>query len=396
MAERRKMLPGCRVAVLHQGCIPTYRGPFFSLLHKYSANEYVVFHGDPPTFSALEACRGPFDFPNAYVSNKEFRLGGCDLVYQPVVRRILAGDFHALVLGHEFKFLASLLVQGLFRLTGKKVILWGHGFHQKSASLLARLLSSSVVRHGCDGYLAYSAAGAEKLKRLGMDEDRVTVLRNTIDIDEQIKAHAAVLKVDSGAMRRDMGLLPDSKVLLAIGRLDERKRFDEAIMAVRRLHRAGRGVELVVVGDGPQRDRLEGLAGETPVHFLGGIHEPRGVAEIMRISAAVLIPGAVGLAINHAFAQGKPVITRDGALHGPEVEYLKPGENGLLVEGDFDRFVAVLDALLSDEPRLARLAAGALASRAELGMDYMVAQFDQGVNKVLAGAAEGGKSFAGK
>jgi len=106
----------------------------------------------------------------------------------------------------------------------------------------------------------------------------------------------------------------------------------------------------------------------------------------------VVIPGAVGLAINHAFAHGLPLVTRTGALHGPEIEYLEDGVNGRLVEGDLDAFARGIAEVVGAPDRRAELASGALRSGGALGLDAMVDAFDQAVAAVTSGERRGRKN----
>jgi len=52
----------------------------------------------------------------------------------------------------------------------------------------------------------------------------------------------------------------------------------------------------------------------------------------------MLIPGYVGLAVSHAFALGVPIVTQEAPgnipFHGPEVESIVDGANGMIVKRD--------------------------------------------------------------
>jgi len=382
-----------RVAVLHQGFVPTYRARFFEQLNARSSAEYVVFHGNPPTGSGWQAAPEPLQFPNVRVDNREIPFGKWRAIYQPVVQRILADRFDAVVMGHELKFLSNLVLALRARQRRLPVIFWGFGFHAKvgvgfsakSSGLAFGMVSQvkDLLARQADGYLAYTEGGAENLRRIGMPEHKVWVVRNTIDVESQIRLHANYQRVDPAELRRELGLLPDSAVLLYVGRLLPAKQVDLLIQAVRRINAmqlCRRPIEVLIIGDGPAAEALRGRALNLPqVRFLGALYDQDRVARYMRVAAAMVIPGFVGLAVNHAFAQGVPVITRDHALHSPEIEYLRNGENGLIVPGDMEDFAHVL-ARFVDAPEIQqKLAAGALESREELHLDHMVERFDQAV-----------------
>jgi glycosyltransferase involved in cell wall biosynthesis len=388
---------GYRIAVLHQGFVPTYRKAFFELLNRTSTSEYVVFHGDPPGDSGLVAAAEPYDFPNVRVVNREIPIGRWRAIWQPVVRQIARGDYDAVVLGHEVKFLSNLTLAALFRMRRRSVLLWGFGFHvkmgigyrNKASATLARatgLVKDAIARR-VDGYLAYTDRGAEALRLAGVPDDRIWVIRNTIDIAEQCELHDRLADADEAALRRELGLKPDSVVFLFLGRLVEAKRAEEAIEAVIRLNEEARTrhpVELVVIGGGPKQAELASrYAGRPGILLRGRIPEEETVARYMRVASALLLPGYVGLAVNHAFAHGLPVITRRHELHSPEVEYIEDGRSGLIIDGDFRAFVSELAGLADDPGRLQRLAAGALEAREGLRLESMVTRFDEAVTATI-------------
>jgi glycosyltransferase involved in cell wall biosynthesis len=95
----------------------------------------------------------------------------------------------------------------------------------------------------------------------------------------------------------------DDGFLLVAARLLAYRRIDLAVAAATALRR-----ELVVVGDGPERARLEAMGGPS-VRFLG--HLGRGdLVELFRRCHAYLLPGIedFGIAPVEAMACGKPVV----------------------------------------------------------------------------------------
>lgn len=62
-------------------------------------------------------------------------------------------------------------------------------------------------------------------------------------------------------VRRRWGMRPEDKVILTVNRLDPRKRIPLLLEAVQRMGPSERGIRLIVVGDGPERQALEETAG---------------------------------------------------------------------------------------------------------------------------------------
>jgi glycosyltransferase involved in cell wall biosynthesis len=127
---------------------------------------------------------------------------------------------------------------------------------------------------------------------------------------------------------------------LAGGRLVPYKRIDRAIAAANLA-----GFRLKVFGEGPDRDRLESMAGPT-VEFLGHVSDDE-LPLVMARARAFLFPGEedFGIVPVEAQAAGRPVIAwnrggvRESVIDGQTgVLYDDPSANGLL-EG-LDRFEA--------------------------------------------------------
>ena len=115
----------------------------------------------------------------------------------------------------------------------------------------------------------------------------------------------------------------DDGYFLVAARLLGYRRIDVAIRACTLL-----GRELVVVGDGPERRRLEKMAGPS-VSFLGHVSRSSLVDLFVRCHG-YLMPGVedFGIAPVEAMAAGKPVIAFDG---GGARETVLPGVTGILV-----------------------------------------------------------------
>jgi glycosyltransferase involved in cell wall biosynthesis len=389
--ERQKR----RVAVVHDGYIPRYRVRLYELLAEISDIEYVVFHGPPPKRNPALRPSGPLRFPNVEVPNYELRLGPKAVVWQGLVRQIARGGFDALVMGAWLRFVSGLVLFPAFKAMGRPVILWGQGRDKQedSATLLRPLMplaetAKARIANLADGYLVYTDAGARDLAARGVRRDRIFVVHNTIDMEEQVALHAELAGADLAALRADLGLREESSVLLYVGRLYSEKRVEELVASARALNAGGSlgsPVEVVVIGDGPDRSSVAMEAdGDPYIHLRGEVSDQREIARHMKVASAVVLPGKAGLAVNHAFGHGVPVITSAGDFHAPEFAYISQGRNGLIAESSAE-LPDVLSNFLSSAELQRRLAAGALEARDGLGADAMAAAFDRGVRTVLAG-----------
>jgi len=383
-----------RIAILKDAFIPEYRARLYECLGQMAEVEYVVFHGDAPGATGHRAAAGPFSFAEIPVASRELRLAGKTLVYQSAVREIAGPGFDGAVIGAELKLLANAALFPLLKLKRRPVLLWGQGIDKqedRGAAMQRLAQGSSFLRHTAarhaDGYLVYTAGGRKRLLELGVDPAAIFVLRNTLDVESEIELQRAVELEEEAGIRDELGLERDSLVLLFLGRVYREKRLSEFVSMLRALRERAQAevrVEGLVVGDGPDLKRVSTEAADLDgISFLGEVRDRRKIARCMRVASALVIPGAVGLAVNHAFAHGVPVITRVNPMQGPEFEYLEPGRNSIVVDGDFATFVDAVASFVGSPTQRQALAAGALETRETLTVAAMAASFHRAVCSTL-------------
>ncbi|MEV5506748.1 glycosyltransferase [Streptomyces orinoci] len=140
------------------------------------------------------------------------------------------------------------------------------------------------------------------------------VHRVPLGVDLSLFAPRPGARIPSGAVR-----------LVHCGRLSAEKSPWLAVETLRELLRRGVEARLHILGDGPQRRRLERGAAGLPVRFLGHLADRRTVAAITAAADVALAPCPVesfGLSALEALACGTPVVTAD---RGAARELLAPG-----------------------------------------------------------------------
>jgi glycosyltransferase involved in cell wall biosynthesis len=150
-------------------------------------------------------------------------------------------------------------------------------------------------------------------------------------------------------------------VLLAVGRLVEKKAIDVLIRAYARCRARSYGARLRVVGDGPERDALGRLADDLGVYveFTGSL-PARDVSKEYGQAALVVLPSrreGQPLVAIEAAAFGRPVV---GSHIAGTSDVVVGGITGTLVPvDDPDALAGAIDTLLADPDAMARLGAAA-------------------------------------
>ncbi len=146
--------------------------------------------------------------------------------------------------------------------------------------------------------------------------------------------------------------LPDSPVISLVGTLGEVKRVDFALRAFAYLFERWPAPRLRVVGDGPERQRLEAMATELgldgAVDFLGQRSDVPEILADTHLFWQLSLSEGLPIAVLEAMATGLPVVA--SAVRGLR-EVVRDGETGYLVVQDDVEGVAVRSMRLLSSPR---------------------------------------------
>jgi glycosyltransferase involved in cell wall biosynthesis len=144
--------------------------------------------------------------------------------------------------------------------------------------------------------------------------------------------------------------------VLSVGRLDRAKRIDLFIQAA-----VAQQVEAVIVGDGPDRERLESLANGR-VRFAGRVSGPELADLYARCRAVYYAPvdEDFGMVPFEAFLAEKPVVTTTDA--GGPLDVVRDGETGRVVAPTVEAIAAAL-AIGEEDARTFGRAGKAVAER---------------------------------
>ncbi|MCT7354305.1 glycosyltransferase family 4 protein [Streptomyces sp. 15-116A] len=211
--------------------------------------------------------------------------------------------------------------------------------------------------------VAVSPSTAQALRGIGVARERIRIVHNGVEEPGPLTGRSA------------------EPLFVAVGRLVEYKRIDLLLRLWERV-RPVTGGRLVIVGDGPERERLERMAGPG-VEFAGHVSE----AEKHRLLCAawlLLHPSAVegwGLVVTEAAARETPAIAFDvPGLRDSVVD----GETGVLARGE-SSFAAAWCTLALSSHRRELMGKAARDRAARYRWDRTVRQFRAVASEAVRG-----------
>jgi glycosyltransferase involved in cell wall biosynthesis/O-antigen/teichoic acid export membrane protein len=228
---------------------------------------------------------------------------------------------------------------------------WGEHWHTylpdgRAVATIARWLESRSRRLG-DRIVAVSPFTAARIGP-GRWAHKVSVVGNGVVAEEIESTSPAPERID----------------IAYVGRLIDEKRIELLLGAVEQLAPDNPSVRCVVIGDGPERTRLEALAGSlgitANVRFTGRISTEE-VNAALRAAATLVLPSAregYGIVVVEAQAAGAiPIVTTGPATAAPSL--IRDGIDGLVVDATPEAIAAAVRELIADPHRQARMRSAA-------------------------------------
>ena len=251
-----------------------------------------------------------------------------------------------------------------------------------------------VVTEHTDPWTRSIAGAWKKLRNLMYPRaSRVVVLneraREYFDKSPRIKTvvlpNPVVIEADKGPV--DRGYEASSgHLIIGMGRLSWKKRFDLLIRAYSRVASEYSDWNLMILGEGPEREPLEALRDELGlndrVKLPGAVKTPHVVLKRadMFVSSSEL--EGFPMALCEAMACGLPVVAAE--YHSAVSDIIEDGQNGILVPtGDSEALAASMIRLIDDPRERKRLAENSV----EIGTRYSVDAVMERWEQLLKGVA---------
>lgn len=234
------------------------------------------------------------------------------------------------------------------RLTGAASIHTFHGIHPAGYGRPYLRLERALARWSF-AVVHVSESQAAEARALGLaPAGRTRVIVNGIDA-AFVRAAAARAPIS----RAMLTLRPDALVLATVARFDPVKRLEVLVRALPLLVARVPEAQLLIVGDGPEREALRALARRLApgdrVVFAGAIPDAARVLPLVDLYVTASRREGLPLAVLEAMACGLPVLATEAPGH---VDAVEPEVTGRLVPVDDAPGLAAAAALLLRDPAL--------------------------------------------
>lgn len=272
----------------------------------------------------------------------------------------------------------------------QKVAFWGHGKLYSAApeSRLASGVKRWVSRH-CDWWFAYTQRSANVVRdEIGFPAERITVVNNAVDTNALTNALRNITTEQKIALKETLGIQSDHIAIFVGGMYHSEqhtKRLPFLIEACIVVRASIPDFEMIFVGGGPQQYLVEKAAHQYSwIHYVG-VKKGMEAVPYWSVAQLCLNPGLVGLSILDSLALGVPMVTSELPYHSPEIEYLIPERNGVIID-DLDQpqiFADAVISLLNDPSKIQSLASEGLKSAALFTNEAMVENFVKGIVQAI-------------
>lgn len=358
---------------LQQRVLPAYRVPFFDLLAGACEGGMSLFAGmarEEEAVASADLLRISYCVP---AQNLHLFGGAFYLCYQRgLIDWLEKTNPDALIMEANPRYLATPSAVKWMHARGRKVIGWGLG--APSALSPSPVIGRGVgVRawsrfvHQFDAMISYSQRGADEYAALGFPRGKIFVAHNAVSPAPSVVPKPRAVTFDG------------RPVILFVGRLQARKRVDALLRACAQMPNSPR---LVIVGDGPERERLQQVAAQVypSAQFVGAKHGDELDPYFAEADLFVL-PGTGGLAVQQAMSHGLPVIVARG--DGTQDDLVRAGNGWQIPPEDESALVSTLREALSDAGRLRTMGAESYRIVAqEINLERMVEAFVGALNAV--------------
>ena len=370
-----------KVTIIYR-TIPQYRVEFYNQLKEFLHDHDIhlqLIYGNNGFSGRNDSVH--IDWAT-YVENKSVSIKGVTLIWQPCLDLIKDSDL--VIVEQANMLLINYLLIIKKKLFKKKFAFWGHGQNlQAPKDSLFNKFKMTYINQS-SWWFPYTEGVKSFLIEKGVEERKISVVQNAIDTKTLRAQYLSFSEEEVAACREDLGIEKNDVVLIYCGALAKEKNLPFLLESVNRLKSMTTvAFKLLILGNGPERQSVEEYAANSKDVIYVGPKFGKEKAKYFRLADIFVLPGAMGLAVLDAFAYETPIVTIEYPYHGPEIEYIKDGQNGIIAKNDLDDFIGKVVKLMNDKHLNDLFKSEGVKALDYLNTETMVSNFGNGIIECL-------------
>jgi glycosyltransferase involved in cell wall biosynthesis len=304
-----------KMAVFYLAVLPAYRSFAFNQLSDYFKEELSVFASES---SIDRKVKTDFSIPNV----EKIPILRFKKVFLQYLAWNCALQAKTLVLDLNPRSISAWILLLSRRMLRRRTLVWGHVSSRVKNPITSGRLRR-IMRKIAHATIVYTYSEQAKAS-IEIPGSTVYVAPNSLYPQELLGRNSQM----------------ERKNIIYSGRLVEEKRVNLLIHAFSLSELSDKDVKLIIIGDGPEKIRLQKLSVElgiaNSIEFLGEIYDAHRLQKEYEKSFVSVSSGYVGLSLTQSLGFGVPMIISRDEMHSPEVELYSLQMEFYFTSGDFN------------------------------------------------------------
>lgn len=294
-----------------------------------------------------------YRFLKNYSLRPSIFAGFFGLINPGIVNELRREKYDALIV-HGWNYFTHILAIITAKLSGIKVFIRGDNpLNQELKKprymiLIKKIILQRLLFKVIDFFLYVGQENKEFYRFYGVPENKLFFMPHAVE-NERFRRGFNEFRSRKEEIKKEVGISPDKVVILFSGKLIDKKRPMDLLMACERVNTENKA--LVYIGDGNLRGNLEEYVKERKlrdVYFLGFKNQTE-LPKYYAVADIFVLPSTVGetwgLVVNEAMCFHLPIIVSD--MVGCGKDLIRHGENGFVYPmGDIGKLADYLLILI--------------------------------------------------
>lgn len=208
---------------------------------------------------------------------------------------------------------------------GVKLVTMSHGWVTPGFKFQAYYFLDKLVMGHFDRIILVAEGLRRQLRGFMIPRKKIVIINNAVDPDDFIEHQ------NRDVIRQGINLTGQDKVIGFVGRLSQEKNIETILYAVKETLKSGKNIKFLIIGEGPQKERLkrlsEGLGVSNHVIFTGYQKDACRLHGILDLHVSASLKEGLPNSLLEAQAAGTPCIVTD--IPGNN-DIIRDGVNGFL------------------------------------------------------------------